>query len=74
MSRWEAKPDASSRSLLTPWNFPLAMITRKLGPALAAGCTAVIKPSPETPFSALALAEVRSYLISRKPSDYTFEP
>jgi acyl-CoA reductase-like NAD-dependent aldehyde dehydrogenase len=50
------------------------MITRKLGPALAAGCTAVIKPSPETPFSALALAEVRSYLISRKPSDYNFEP
>ena len=43
---------------MTPWNFPSAMITRKLGPALAAGCTAVIKPAPETPFSALAIAEV----------------
>ncbi|RXW25735.1 hypothetical protein EST38_g26 [Candolleomyces aberdarensis] len=44
--------------ILTPWNFPSAMITRKLGAALAAGCTAVIKPPPETPFSALALAEL----------------
>ena len=48
----------SNRSILTPWNFPSAMITRKLGAALAAGCTAVIKPPAETPFSALALAEV----------------
>jgi len=40
---------------ITPWNFPTAMITRKLGPALAAGCTMVIKPSELTPFSALAL-------------------
>ncbi|KAG5221879.1 succinate semialdehyde dehydrogenase NADP+ linked [Salix suchowensis] len=46
------------RSILTPWNFPSAMITRKLGAALAAGCTAVIKPPPETPFSALALVEL----------------
>jgi succinate-semialdehyde dehydrogenase / glutarate-semialdehyde dehydrogenase len=46
------------RSILTPWNFPSAMITRKLGAALAAGCTVVIKPAPETPFSALALAEL----------------
>ncbi|XP_006456691.1 hypothetical protein AGABI2DRAFT_195703 [Agaricus bisporus var. bisporus H97] len=45
-------------SILTPWNFPSAMITRKLGAALAAGCTAVVKPPPETPFSALALAEL----------------
>ncbi|KAF4575267.1 succinate semialdehyde dehydrogenase NADP+ linked [Pleurotus pulmonarius] len=45
-------------SILTPWNFPSAMITRKLGAALAAGCTAVIKPPPETPFSALALVEL----------------
>jgi len=45
-------------SIMTPWNFPSAMITRKLGAALAAGCTAVIKPSPETPFSALALVEL----------------
>jgi succinate-semialdehyde dehydrogenase/glutarate-semialdehyde dehydrogenase len=41
---------------ITPWNFPNAMITRKAGPALAAGCTVVIKPAPETPLSALALA------------------
>ena len=41
--------------IITPWNFPNAMITRKVGPALAAGCTVVIKPSEFTPFSALAL-------------------
>src|ERR1035437_4678786 len=41
---------------ITPWNFPLAMITRKVGPALAAGCTVVLKPASQTPFSALALA------------------
>ena len=43
---------------ITPWNFPAAMITRKVSPAIAAGCTAVIKPSPETPLTALALAEL----------------
>lgn len=43
-------------AIITPWNFPTAMITRKLAPALAAGCTVVIKPAEETPFSALALA------------------
>lgn len=43
---------------ITPWNFPLAMITRKAGPALAAGCTVVLKPAEHTPFSALALAEL----------------
>ncbi len=43
---------------ITPWNFPSAMITRKVGAALAAGCTVVVKPAPETPFSALALAEL----------------
>jgi len=41
---------------ITPWNFPAAMITRKLGPAFAAGCTAVLKPASATPFTALALA------------------
>ncbi len=41
---------------ITPWNFPNAMITRKIGPALAAGCTMVLKPAAETPLSALALA------------------
>ncbi|QPI11657.1 NADP-dependent succinate-semialdehyde dehydrogenase [Stutzerimonas stutzeri] len=41
---------------ITPWNFPSAMITRKAGPALAAGCAMVLKPAPQTPFSALALA------------------
>ena len=43
-------------SAITPWNFPAAMITRKAAPALAAGCTMIIKPATETPFSALALA------------------
>lgn len=43
-------------AMVTPWNFPSSMITRKCGPALAAGCTVVIKPSELTPFSALALA------------------
>jgi succinate-semialdehyde dehydrogenase/glutarate-semialdehyde dehydrogenase len=43
---------------ITPWNFPNAMITRKAGPALAAGCTMVLKPALQTPFSALALAEL----------------
>jgi succinate-semialdehyde dehydrogenase / glutarate-semialdehyde dehydrogenase len=43
---------------ITPWNFPNAMITRKLAPGLAAGCTFVLKPAEQTPFSALALAEL----------------
>jgi succinate-semialdehyde dehydrogenase/glutarate-semialdehyde dehydrogenase len=45
---------------ITPWNFPLAMITRKVGPALASGCTVVAKPASQTPFSALALADLAS--------------
>lgn len=44
--------------ILTPWNFPLAMITRKLGAAIAAGCTAVIKPAADTPLTALAFAQI----------------
>lgn len=43
---------------ITPWNFPEAMITRKVAPALAAGCSILVKPAPQTPFSALALAEL----------------
>jgi succinate-semialdehyde dehydrogenase/glutarate-semialdehyde dehydrogenase len=45
-------------ALVTPWNFPYAMLTRKLGPALAAGCTVVAKPAEQTPLCALALAEL----------------
>lgn len=45
-------------AIITPWNFPSAMITRKLGPALAAGCTVVIKPAEDTPLSAIALGEL----------------
>lgn len=45
-------------AIITPWNFPAAMITRKIGPALAAGCTVVIKPAEETPLSALAIGEL----------------
>ena len=44
--------------LITPWNFPLAMATRKIGPALAAGCTVVLKPAEQTPLTALVLAQV----------------
>lgn len=44
--------------VLTPWNFPSAMITRKVGGAIAAGCSVVLKPAAETPYSALALAEL----------------
>jgi len=43
---------------ITPWNFPAAMITRKVAPALAAGCTMVVKPAPQTPLTALAMAEL----------------
>jgi succinate-semialdehyde dehydrogenase/glutarate-semialdehyde dehydrogenase len=46
--------------LITPWNFPAAMATRKIGPALAAGCTVVLKPAKETPLSALAVAAILS--------------
>jgi succinate-semialdehyde dehydrogenase/glutarate-semialdehyde dehydrogenase len=45
---------------ITPWNFPAAMITRKVAPALAAGCTVICKPATQTPLSALALAELAS--------------
>jgi succinate-semialdehyde dehydrogenase/glutarate-semialdehyde dehydrogenase len=65
--RYAASTDGKSRTivlrqpvgpalLITPWNFPLAMGTRKIGPAIAAGCTMVIKPAQETPLSMLALA------------------
>jgi succinate-semialdehyde dehydrogenase/glutarate-semialdehyde dehydrogenase len=42
-------------AMITPWNFPLAMITRKVAPALAAGCTVVLKPSELTPLTAIAI-------------------
>jgi succinate-semialdehyde dehydrogenase / glutarate-semialdehyde dehydrogenase len=44
--------------LVTPWNFPAAMATRKIGPALAAGCTVVLKPASDTPLTALAIADI----------------
>lgn len=67
--RYALAPDGSNRLLtlrqpvgpcvlVTPWNFPLAMGTRKIGPALAAGCTAVIKPAQQTPLSMLALVQL----------------
>lgn len=67
--RYQTSPDGNSRFLvlrkpvgpallITPWNFPLAMATRKLGPALAAGCTAVVKPATLTPLTTLLLAQV----------------
>ena len=65
--RWAVSPDGRTRLLtmrqpvgptlmITPWNFPLAMGTRKIGPAIAAGCTMVIKPASQTPLTMLALA------------------
>ncbi|MCB0327599.1 MAG: NAD-dependent succinate-semialdehyde dehydrogenase [Bdellovibrionales bacterium] len=51
---------------ITPWNFPLAMITRKLAPAIAAGCSMIIKPSEETPLTALALGEILSQIAMPK--------
>jgi acyl-CoA reductase-like NAD-dependent aldehyde dehydrogenase len=45
---------------ITPWNFPSSMILRKAGPALAAGCTIVIKPAEDTPYSCLALCDVKT--------------
>jgi succinate-semialdehyde dehydrogenase/glutarate-semialdehyde dehydrogenase len=67
--RYATAPDGSNRLLtkrepvgtcilVTPWNFPLAMGTRKIGPAIAAGCTMVIKPAKQTPLSMLALAQL----------------
>jgi len=65
--RWSTAPDGKSRLvtmkqpvgptlMITPWNFPLAMGTRKIGPAIAAGCTMVLKPASQTPLTMLALA------------------
>ena len=67
--RWSTAPNGASRLLtmkqpvgpclmITPWNFPLAMGTRKIGPAIAAGCTMVMKPASLTPLSMVALAEI----------------
>ena len=49
--------------LYKQWNFPNAMVTRKAAPAMAAGCTVVLKPAEDTPFSALALCEVNTVLF-----------
>ena len=67
--RWSTSPNGATRLLtmkqpvgptlmITPWNFPLAMGTRKIGPALAAGCTMVVKPAQQTPLSMLALVDL----------------
>ncbi len=67
--RWSVAPNGASRLLtmkqpvgpclfITPWNFPMAMGTRKIGPAVAAGCTMVVKPASSTPLSMLALAAI----------------
>ncbi|KAL1862794.1 hypothetical protein VTK73DRAFT_6611 [Phialemonium thermophilum] len=55
---WTIKEPVGVCGLITPWNFPAAMITRKIGPALAVGCTVVCKAPGETPFTSLALAEL----------------
>ena len=67
--RWSTSPNGATRLLtmkqpvgpalmITPWNFPLAMGTRKIGPAIAAGCTMIVKPASQTPLSMLALAQI----------------
>ena len=67
--RWSTSPDGKTRLMtmkqpvgptlmITPWNFPLAMGTRKIGPAIAAGCTMVVKPASQTPLTMLALADL----------------
>jgi succinate-semialdehyde dehydrogenase / glutarate-semialdehyde dehydrogenase len=67
--RWATSPDGNTRLMtmkqpvgptlmITPWNFPLAMGTRKIGPAIAAGCTMVVKPATQTPLTMLALADL----------------
>jgi succinate-semialdehyde dehydrogenase/glutarate-semialdehyde dehydrogenase len=67
--RWSTSPNGATRLLtmkqpvgpclfITPWNFPMAMGTRKIGPAIAAGCTMVVKPASQTPLSMLALAGI----------------
>jgi succinate-semialdehyde dehydrogenase/glutarate-semialdehyde dehydrogenase len=67
--RWSTSPNGATRLLtmrqpvgpclmITPWNFPLAMGTRKIGPAIAAGCTMVVKPASQTPLTMLALAGI----------------
>ncbi|HET6560338.1 MAG TPA: NAD-dependent succinate-semialdehyde dehydrogenase [Marmoricola sp.] len=67
--RWSSSPDGNTRLMtmkqpvgptlmITPWNFPLAMGTRKIGPAIAAGCTMVVKPASQTPLTMLALAGI----------------
>ena len=67
--RWQVAPNGATRLLtmkqpvgpclmITPWNFPLAMGTRKIGPAIAAGCTMVVKPASQTPLTMLALAAI----------------
>ncbi len=67
--RWSTSPDGNTRLMtmkqpvgptlmITPWNFPLAMGTRKIGPAIAAGCTMVVKPASQTPLTMLALADL----------------
>ena len=66
---WQTAPDGNGRIwtmrqpvgpalLITPWNFPMAMGTRKIGPAVAAGCTMIVKPAHQTPLSMLALADI----------------
>ncbi|KAK3394237.1 succinate-semialdehyde dehydrogenase NADP+ [Podospora didyma] len=55
---WTIKEPVGVCALITPWNFPAAMITRKIGPALAVGCTVVCKTPGETPYTSLALAEL----------------
>jgi len=64
---WTLKEPVGVCSIITPWNFPAAMITRKIAPAFASGCSVIIKPPSETPFTAIAL--VKLALKAGIPSD-----
>ena len=55
---WTIQQPIGPAALITPWNFPCAMVARKVAPAIAAGCTAVLKPSEETPLTALAMCKI----------------
>src|SRR4029434_2724397 len=55
---WVLKQPLGVIAAITPWNFPSTMVTRKIAPALAAGCPVVLKPASATPLTALALAEI----------------
>ncbi len=83
--RWSTAPNGATRLvtmkqpvgpvlMITPWNFPLAMGTRKIGPAIAAGCTMVVKPAGQTPLTMLALATCSTRSACRRACSTSSRP